>query len=125
MISKTDYVTLQSMQKTPSYNSVLAMLRSFGVLNSHPAMSILLHEANEAQMFIKRGKNYEDTDTHNPREDEKYSNSPLFKQEDDWNEMKNSNNILGFELQKSMRLLNVNYHLPIVYIHNYLTKMNF
>ena len=29
--SKTDYLTLQSMQKIPSYNPVLAMLRSFGV----------------------------------------------------------------------------------------------
>jgi hypothetical protein len=107
------------------HGSLVGIDQSIGILNSNPVLSTSIHEANQSDMFISLVDG--STNTHNPERDDRYTdlpNQPL-KVQKDWEDYTNDSIIPVYELGKSMRVLSINYHLPLVYIHHYLSKMNY
>jgi hypothetical protein len=104
------------------HGSFVGIDQSIGVLNSNPVFSTLIHEANQLMMVIDLNNA---TDTHNPNKEFFFNVSkqtPYLI----WNSQKDTSSIdfdNTFFLYESMSLLDINYHLPLIYIHYYLTKI--
>jgi hypothetical protein len=94
------------------HGSLIGIEQSIGILNCHPVLSVSIHEANQSNMFIDLAGG---TETHNPGGD----------MQSIWENFKNSSTLPAFNLIEYMTMLQVNYHLPLVYIHHYLTKMDY
>lgn len=94
------------------HGSLIGIDQSIGVLNCHPLLSVSIHEANQSNMFIDLASG---TETHNPGGNMQVT----------WESFKNSTTLPTFDLIEYMTMLQVNYHLPLVYIQHYLTKMNY
>jgi hypothetical protein len=96
------------------HGSLVGIDQSIGVLNSNPMLSTTIHEGNQLEMFINLLPE-DKTSTHNPIEEI----------EEIWSEYKDALIPPSFILSHSMGLLQINYHIPLIYIHYYLSKMDF